>query len=233
MLVLCVAAPWKLKLASWLLANVAWAAVVRSPSPLTLIAVNLVPIVGVLFLGWSLGNLMLLYWAETAVIGLYTILKVPFLVRWWWLLVYVPVFAIFFGVCMGVHLLLIGGITFAMSGLRDPAQLTFADLFRPVLPSLALLVVSHGVSFVQHFVRGGARAQLGARYVHGGEFLAGVFDRVGLTVSTLYVGLIVAGLLEDLRMLLVVLVLVKTVVDLHAHLRHHRADYAGRSQRTV
>ena len=41
----------------------------RKPSALVLIAMNLIPLVGVLAFGWSVGALMLLYWAETVVIG--------------------------------------------------------------------------------------------------------------------------------------------------------------------
>jgi hypothetical protein len=38
-----------------------------------LFAANLYPLAGVLFLGWSLGAIMILYWLENAVIGLYNV----------------------------------------------------------------------------------------------------------------------------------------------------------------
>ena len=41
----------------------------RMPSTLALIAANLVPVYGVLFWGWDLFGLMVLYWVETAIIG--------------------------------------------------------------------------------------------------------------------------------------------------------------------
>ncbi len=40
-----------------------------------LIAVNAVPIVGVLFLGWDLGVIMLLYWLENGIIGFFNVMK--------------------------------------------------------------------------------------------------------------------------------------------------------------
>lgn len=40
-----------------------------------LIAVNSVPIVGVLFLGWDLGVIMLLYWLENGIIGFFNVMK--------------------------------------------------------------------------------------------------------------------------------------------------------------
>jgi len=41
-----------------------------------LIAINLLPIAGTFQFGWSLYTLLLLYWAENAIIGLYTIAKI-------------------------------------------------------------------------------------------------------------------------------------------------------------
>lgn len=40
-----------------------------------LFAANLYPLAGVLFLGWSLGAIMILYWLENAVIGLYNVVR--------------------------------------------------------------------------------------------------------------------------------------------------------------
>ena len=52
-------------------------AVVKA-SPLALaalVAVNLVPLVGVAFLGWRLYDVMLLYWLENGVIGAFTLAR--------------------------------------------------------------------------------------------------------------------------------------------------------------
>ena len=48
----------------------------NSPSVLLLIAVNLIPLFGALFLGWDVGAIMLLYWMETVVIGLLNVPKI-------------------------------------------------------------------------------------------------------------------------------------------------------------
>lgn len=46
---------------------------------LILIAVNMYPLYGIYFLGWELKNLILLYYFETLVIFIYTLLKINFL----------------------------------------------------------------------------------------------------------------------------------------------------------
>jgi len=43
-----------------------------------LILVNLIPIFGVLFLGWDLFSLMLLYWMENVIIGMFNPIKMAF-----------------------------------------------------------------------------------------------------------------------------------------------------------
>jgi len=45
------------------------------PSAIALIAFNLIPLIGVLFYGWSTTEILLLYWTESAIVGFYTILK--------------------------------------------------------------------------------------------------------------------------------------------------------------
>lgn len=43
---------------------------------LLLIAANLVPLFGVFFFGWSVGNILILYWLESVLIGLLNIVKI-------------------------------------------------------------------------------------------------------------------------------------------------------------
>jgi len=53
-----------------------------SPSTLLLIIANLVPIAGSIFLGWNLADVMVLYWAESAVIGFFNICKMAVIGGW-------------------------------------------------------------------------------------------------------------------------------------------------------
>ena len=50
-----------------------------APSSLSvalLIAVNLIPLLGVLVLGWGLFGIMVLYWLENGIIGLFNLPKI-------------------------------------------------------------------------------------------------------------------------------------------------------------
>jgi hypothetical protein len=49
---------------------------------LALVGANLIPLAGVLLLGWDLGAVMTLFWAENAVIGFYNLLKLAVVARW-------------------------------------------------------------------------------------------------------------------------------------------------------
>lgn len=53
-----------------------------SPSTLALIFANLVPLAGAAFLGWDMGNIMILYWAESAIIGVFNLLKMTVIAKW-------------------------------------------------------------------------------------------------------------------------------------------------------
>ncbi len=75
-------------------------------SMLALIVANLVPLFGVLFGGWKLEEVMVLFWAESAVIGCYTLLKMAVVGKWWATLTGM-FFVGHFGGFMAVHFLLI------------------------------------------------------------------------------------------------------------------------------
>ena len=48
-----------------------------SPSALSLLAANLMPLAGVLFLGWSVSSVFGAYWVETVIISLFVLVKDP------------------------------------------------------------------------------------------------------------------------------------------------------------
>src|SRR5688572_2147822 len=75
----------------------------RAPSVIVLILANLVPLAGVIFWGWDLLDLMILYWMETGIIGFYAIIQMAIASRWGALFT-VPFFVVHFGGFMAGHL---------------------------------------------------------------------------------------------------------------------------------
>ena len=85
------------------------AASLLHPSTLLLIAANWIPIVGVLYWGWDVFVLLVLYWLETAIIGVWTIARIvlaprgsigPLAAR----LAMAAFFVVHSGMFMGVHM---------------------------------------------------------------------------------------------------------------------------------
>lgn len=52
-----------------------WKTALRLPSVWLLILSNLIPLAGVLFFGWNIGLILLIYWVETVLIGLFNLPK--------------------------------------------------------------------------------------------------------------------------------------------------------------
>ncbi len=52
--------------------------ILRVPSALALVLVNLIPLLGAIFLGWNAFDVIFLYWLENIVVGFYTVIKMLF-----------------------------------------------------------------------------------------------------------------------------------------------------------
>lgn len=188
----------------------------RSPSALALIAANLIPVVGVLFWHWNIGELMLLFWAESAVIGFYTLLKMARVGKWA-VLFYGPFFTGHYGGFMAGHLLFIYG--FFVQGQMDntdiPVQEVVAN-FVAMAPALLGFFISHGVSFVSNFI--GRREYVGKEI---GAQMGEPYKRIIIMhVTIIFGGFLVMAFGSALPALLL-LVALKLAADLRAHLREH------------
>lgn len=182
----------------------------RSPEVVALLAANALPLLGVLALGWSLADVLLLYWAESAVVGAFTVLRM-LLAGSAAALVYVPFFCVHYGVFMTVHLVL---LVTTFLGDVDAASL------RNVGVGALVLAASHGASFMRHDVMRGERRPVEAL------FLA-PYGRIVVMHLTVLLGGFVALLLGSPVGALVLLVALKTLVDLRAHLREREKAAAA------
>lgn len=203
-----------------------------------LVAVNLLPVYGVLALGWDVGALVVLYWSENLVIGFYTLLK---------MLVKSPVGGLFSGLFFSIHYggfcavhglfiltLLIDPEAGILAGDSWPLFLVFiqllVDVCRQVLAhappawllAFAGLMLSHGVSFAVNFLGAGERERLDVR-----ALMMAPYGRIVITHLTVLLGGAATMALGQPLSMLLVLVSLKIGVDIVLHLREHRKAARG------
>ena len=218
-----------------------------------IVAVNMIPLAGVLLFGWRLSDLMLLYWLENGIIGGFTVLKIltsrvpaqtP---RSAWVEMLGPLahrlgavgtaifFTIHYGIFWSVHGMIIQ-VFFAPGarggGWSGPGFLgggfggvpMGAESFGPaagavsggVAVALLSLVISHGTSYVLNFLGRGEDRSLSPV-----ALMQQPYGRVFVLHATILVGGFLAMFLGQPLLSLVVLVVLKTAIDVHAHRREH------------
>jgi hypothetical protein len=195
-----------------------------SASGLALIAANLLPLIGVLLFGWNISNVMVLYWAESAVIAAYTVVKM-FVVGKWLAPLAVMFFIGHFGGFMAGHFLFVYGFFVrgvGTTGAEPAAREALLGIFVPLWPALAALVVSHGVSFFVNFM--GNREYEGTTL---SELMSAPYKRVVVMHLTVILGGMLVLVLKTPLLALVVLVLLKTLADWRAHASEHTQKVSG------
>ena len=188
-----------------------------SASAIALVIANSVPLLGVTLFSWDLGNIMMLFWVESGVVGFYTVLKIA-VVGKLGALVAVPFFAGHFGGFMSGHFLLLYALFLRddRSGWVPGASAELQAIFLPLWASIAALFISHGVSFYTNFI---VEREYDGATVSG--LMTAPYQRIMLMHLTLIFGGWIILLLGMPIGALVVLLVLKTMVDLHAHKREH------------
>ena len=188
-----------------------------------LLAVNLLPMVGVVFLGWEVRVVLLVYWAESVVVGVFNVLKM-FSVGGLRALGLVLFFVFHYGMFMMVH----GVFAFAVSGggfgVVDVEAPGVDDLLRDwgVWAALIGMVGSHGYSFWKNFLRGGEWRRTTVPRLMGAPY-----GRVFVMHITVLFGAWGVMMLRMGVLPVMLLIGLKTVVDVWAHVREHeRLDAA-------
>lgn len=197
-----------------------------SPSALALVAANLVPLAGVLFLGWTVFATLLLFWVENVIVGAFNVLRMlvaqPQIGAMWAAKLFmIPFFTFHYGMFATVHglfvLTLFGG---GLAGRGLPTAATFAHAVQVagIAPAAWGLALSHGVSFAFN-------------YIDTGEYKSALvpalmfrpYGRVMVLHIVILGGGFLVTLLGSQLIPLALLVVLKTGLDLLSHLREHAA----------
>jgi hypothetical protein len=209
-------------------------------SALFLIAVNTVPLVGVLIFDWSLFSIVFLYWIENGIVGFFNVLKIA------WArkpvsfesrftingrpagraskLFIIPFFIFHYGMFWVVHgvfvflLPLFAGLSTMAPGASGQGPMDFGPLPLEGLGLSALgLAASHGISFFVNYLGRG-------EYLHVSpeQQMMSVYGRVFVLHITILGGAFVVGFFGTPFAALVLLVGLKTAIDLFFHLREHQ-----------
>ena len=199
----------------------------KNPSFIILILSNLLPIYGVLFLGWEVFPIMLLFWTENVIIGVFNILKMLMVspadpIMWLIKLFQVPWFVLMFAIFSVVHGILIytlfGGVT-----IEETADLEInSTILRQTIGSYNLwwgfvsLFLGHGASFVMNYIRKGEYKEAELK-----PLMWQPFKRVIVLHLTIIVGGILLLTQGSPTGGLIILIVLKIAVDALSHLKMH------------
>jgi Family of unknown function (DUF6498) len=209
---------------------------------IALVVANMLPIYGVVFFGWDAFNIVLLYWAENIIIGFYNIFKIVFArveppIANIGKLFTISFFIIHYSGFVAVH----GAIIFSLFGKGDadkgmdigrhpwPCFLVFVQMLVSVIRhcwttipndmkyAIGSLFLSRGVSFVHNYLLAG-EYKTSKPY----DLMFQPYSRI----IVMHIAILVGGLLS-LKMgspigVLIVLIALKTLIDVKLHLRQHR-----------
>lgn len=190
-----------------------------------LVAANLVPLVGVLVLGWDVLTILVLYWLENGMVGLFNIGRMllaagpaqapagrgPVLSGTLGKLVLISFFTLNYGIFWAVHGVFVFNLPLIGGGAVGDTPV--GDLL--VVGALAL-ATSHGASFILNYLgRGEYRRTTPERL-----FLT-PYGRLVVLHLTIILGGLLVGLVGGNLYLVALLVLLKTSLDLVLHLREH------------
>ena len=193
------------------------------PSALVLIGANLVPLVGVIAFHWTIFSIFLLYWCENVVVGAFNVLKMALadprnagadVLK----LFLIPFFIVHYGMFTMVHGIFVL-VLFGPGGNVSPSPARFLAAVSDAGISYAVLAIalSHGFSFVHNYLAGGEFRRTSPQ-----QLMAQPYARVVVLHIAILAGGFAAKAMGAPTVALLVLIGLKTAIDLHSHLAERR-----------
>ena len=202
-----------------------------------LVVANLIPLIGVLFFGWSVWNILVIYWLENGIVGVINVLKmsvatgdevtpgVTFMVNGRpatsaTKMGLIPFFIVHYGIFWFVHGIFVLTLPAFFSLMSDDGMTL--DLGPVVFAALGL-AISHGLSFWWNFLHGGEYRRTAAA-----ALMFAPYKRLVALHITIIFGAFAVMFTGAPAAAVAVLVAIKTAIDLGLHLAEHRGELTPR-----
>jgi Family of unknown function (DUF6498) len=197
-----------------------------------LIVANLIPLIGVLFFGWSVWNILIVYWLENGIVGVFNVLKMATAhgtdlpegltannrpvgaeTRKTRL---IPFFIVHYGLFWVVHGIFVLTLPFLFTG--EPGS---ASGVNPATILLAAIVlgISHAVSYFWNYRHGGEYRRTSAA-----QLMFAPYGRLMALHMTIILGAVAIGTTGAQSAAVAILVAIKIAIDLGLHLAEHRGE---------
>ncbi len=201
---------------------------------IALIVANVIPLVGVLLLGWSVWNILVIYWLENGIVGVINVLKMaradgslalpgPSLMvngqpaTSMSKLGLIPFFVVHYGIFWVVHGIFVLTLPLFTSVSPGAGGEDMSLEAGPVILAAVGLAISHGLSYWWNFLRGGEYKRVTPATLMFAPYRRLVALHLTIifgAMAVLFTGAPVAAV--------AILVGVKTLLDLGLHLAEHR-----------
>lgn len=198
------------------------------PSVIALVAANIAPVFGVLVWDWKVFPILLLFWVENIIVGLFNVLRLLLAapdqsLKWLAKLFFIPFFCVHYGIFCIVHGIFVIGLFGGECRLAGHLSVGWVLKLigqQHLWWAVAGLAASHALSFA-------------VNYIGAGEFRTATLEKlteqpyrrvVVLHLTILGGGALVAFLHSPVAGLLV-LVILKTALDIKAHIREHARSH--------
>ena len=188
-----------------------------SVSSVALIAADLAPVGGVVFFAWTIEDVLLLYWAESAVIGFYNLARMWVIGRWK-VLVVGPFFLVHYSGFMAGHLFFIYALVISSTDV-SLLERGVADNLLLLSPALVALFISHGVSLLPNFL--GEKEYETTSLL---EQLNAPYRRIVVMHLAIMLGSLLVMVMDNKLLFVVSMMALKVGLDLRAHLGEHHPE---------
>ena len=181
---------------------------------------NLVPVIGALYFGWDLSSVLVISWAESAVIGFYNICKM-LVIGGISSFFYGIFFISHFGAYMAIHFMFlyqifIKGMNSAASVSIEEVSLYLVNLW----PAILALFVSHGISFIQNFL---GRKEYINRTAK--KQMSEPYQRIVFMHLVIIIGAGLSAILGEKSWVIMLVIAAKVIVDIRAHARERKLNW--------